>query len=121
MIATKINGVDITPYIAYGGLKWTRSDIDAQGTTRDLAGTLHRKRVATKTRLDISCRLLTSAEAKIVLSLIAPEQVTVEYLNPVTGEMRTAQMYSNNFPATFQIIKNGVVYWSGITFPLIEL
>ena len=71
----KIDGTDIVPYIAYGGVKWQRSDVDGEGAGRMLDGTLERNRMATKIRLDVTCRPLKSAEASIVLSAIMPEWV----------------------------------------------
>lgn len=117
----QIDGKDMTPYVAYGGFKWQRSDIDASDAGRDLTGRLRRNRVASKVRLDITCRLLTSDEAKIVLSAIMPEYVTVRYYDPEIGDITEKTMYANNNPATFQLRKpDGTVWWSGITFPLIE-
>lgn len=115
-----INGVDITPYIAYGGLKWTRSDIDSPETGRAMNGLMYRGRVATKIRLDVTCRLLKSEELRTVLNLILPEYVTVTYDDPMYGIV-TKTMYANNNPAVYQIKKpSGEEYWSGVTFPLIE-
>ena len=116
-----IDGIDITPYIAYGGYQWQRSDIDDSDTGRDLAGLLRRGRVATKRRLDITCRLLRSPELSIVLTAIMPEFVNVTYYDPQEGKMSTRIMYSNNTPATYALKKpDGTVWWSGVTFPLIE-
>ena len=116
-----VNGVDLTPYVAFGGFKWQRSDIDAPNSGRSLDGMMHRGRVATKIRLDITCRPLYSAEAKTVLSAILPEWVTVTYTDPMEGKDVTKTMYSNNNPASFSLKKrNGDELWGGITFPLIE-
>lgn len=117
----EVNGVNMVPYVAYGGFKWQRSDIDGSDAGRDLTGRLRRNRVATKVRLDITCRLLKSEEAATVLTAIMPEYVSVKYYDPQAGAVVTKTMYSNNNPATFQIRhKDGTVWWSGITFPLIE-
>lgn len=116
-----IDGVDITPCIAYGGYQWQRSDIDDSDTGRDLAGLLRRGRVATKRRLDITCKPLKSPELSIVLTAIMPEFVNVTYYDPQEGKMSTRIMYSNNTPATYALKKpDGTVYWTGVTFPLIE-
>lgn len=116
-----INGVDITPYIAFQGVKWQRSDVDGEGAGRTLDGLLRRDRVATKIRLDVTCRPLTTQEASTVLSAIMPEWVTVEYTDPQVGGVVTKTMYANNNPASYCILrKNGAEYWDGITFPLIE-
>lgn len=116
----EIDGVNIVPYIAYGGVQWQRSDVDGEGAGRDLNGELRRNRVATKRRLDITCRPLTAEEAQTVLTLIMPEWVTVRYTDPQAGVV-TKTMYSNNHPASYLMRhRNGKEYWSGITFPLIE-
>lgn len=116
-----INGVDITPYIAYGGLKWQRADVDGQNAGRTLDGTMIRDRRAIKIRWDVTCRPLTASELSTVLTLIEPVFVTLNYTNPVTNAVTTGQFYANNFPVQFNMItKNGVEYWSGLTFPLIQ-
>ena len=116
-----IDGTDITSYIAYGGLKWSRQDVDSADAGRDMAGYMHRGRVATKIRLDVTCRLLNSTELYTVLNLLLPEQVAVTYNDPMLGTV-TKLMYANNNPAVYQIKKsNGDEYWSGVTFPLIEV
>lgn len=121
----KINGVDIMPFVAKGGFSWQRSDIDSSDSGRTLDAVLHRKRVATKIRLDISCRPLKTEEASKVLTAIMPEYVSVEYTDPQVGSVVTKTMYSNNNPASVALIKNAgtpeeVTWWEGIDFPLIE-
>lgn len=117
-----INGVDMTPYIAYRGIKWQRSDVDAAGSGMDnLSGILMRKRVRTRRRLDVTCIPLTTAQASLVLTAIMPEYVTVTYTDPQQGREVTKTMYSNNNPASFfRRMPDGTEYWDGITFPLIE-
>ena len=116
-----IDGTDIVPYIAWNGFQWQRSDVDGESAGRMLDGTLERDRVATKVRLDITCRLLRSSEAAIVLSAIMPGWVRVTYYDPQAGGTLTKTMYANNNPATYQIKHpDGTEWWGGITFPLIE-
>ena len=117
-----VNGVNMLPYIAYQGLKWQRSDVEAPDAGRTLVGLLHRGRVATKIRLDVTCRPLTSSEASTVLSAILPEFVSVTYTDPMAGGTVTKTMYSNNTSAAYCIKKrDGTEWWSGISFPLIEV
>ena len=117
----KIDGTNIVPYIAYQGFKWQRSDVDGEGAGRMLDGTLERNRMATKIRLDITCRPLKASEASVVLTAIMPEWVSVEYYDPQIGNTITKTMYSNNNPASFCIRHpDGTEWWNGITFPLIE-
>lgn len=120
MAVLSIDGIDITPYIKYQGFKWTRYDVDGPDAGRTMDAVMHRGRVATKIRLDISCRPLTSEEARIVLNAIYPEYVLVTYSDPMEGIV-TKTMYSNNNPASYCINKgNGREYWHGIEFPLVE-
>lgn len=116
----RINGTDITPYIASGGLKWSRNDLDGPNAGRALDGTMYRDRVAIKYRWDVTCRPLTSQETAKVLSLIQDEYVTATYTDPVTGTEKTIQCYSNNIPAQYLMNVGGKEYWTGITFPIIE-
>lgn len=120
-MTVKIDGVDITNYIAYQGFKWQRNDVDSSDTGRTLDGTLQRARVATKVRLDITCRPLLLEEASIILTAIMPVWVEVSYHDPQLGTTTTKTMYSNNNPASYCIQqRDGREYWNGITFPLIE-
>ena len=120
-MVVEINRIDITPYIAFGGFVWKREDLDGPNAGRGLDGTLIRDRVATKVRIDITCRPLIAEEASKILTLIEPEWITVRYTDPSEGSTVTKTMYSNNHPATFLIRKkDGTEYWDGITFPLIE-
>lgn len=122
-ISSTQNGTytDITDYIAFGGVKWSRNDIDASNSGRDTQdGLMHRARVAIKTRLDVTCRPLTAAEASTILTLIQPEWLWVKYLDVQTNTVQTKKMYSNNIPATYLVQQGATEYWTGITFPLIE-
>ena len=115
-----INNVDMIPYIAHGGIKWQRNDIDAPNSGRTMNGDLMRGRITTKIRLDITCRPLTKEELSIVLNAVYPQYVTVTYDDPMYGRS-IKTMYSNNNPATFMMIdERGIETWNGVTFPLIE-
>ena len=115
-----VNGVNILPYIAEDGIKWQRNDIDGENAGRTLDGTMIRDRVASKVRLDITCKPLKSSEAMAVLNAIAPEFVTVRYIDPQYGSV-TKTMYSNNNPALCATVyPDGTALWTGIEFPLIE-
>ena len=112
---------DMIPYLAEGGLKWSRNDIDAAGSGRDTQdGLMHRARVAIKARIDCTCRPLTETELSTVLSVINPEWLQVQYTDPITNTLVTKKMYSNNIPATFQLMRGTTQLWAGVTFPLIE-
>ena len=115
----EINGVDFSGYIKFRGFKWTRNDVDGPDAGRTMDALMHRERVATKIRLDISCRPLTQAETSRLLNAILPEYVSVRYQDPMYGVV-TKTMYSNNNPASYCIRKQNGEYWDGIEFPLVE-
>ena len=116
-----VNGVDMTPYIAYNGVKWQRYDVEAPDAGRTLDALMHRGRVATKIRLDVTCKPLTDSQVSTVLNAIYPEFVSVTYTDPQAGGTVTKTMYSNNNPATYLLHKEGQEdLWNGITFPLVE-
>lgn len=117
----KINNVDISDYIAYNGLKRGRSDVDDPDAGRTLDGVMHRGRVGTKIRWDVTCRPLTTAELHTLEDLIMPEYVTVTVSDPYYGTV-TKTMYSNNTSASFLLKRrDGTEWWSGVEFPLIEV
>lgn len=116
----KINGTDITPYIATGGLQWSRNDLDGPNAGRAMDGTMYRDRVAIKYKWDITCKPLTAQEAAIVLSLLEPEFITVTTTNPMTNTVESFESYSNNVPAQYLMNIGGKEYWTGITFPIVQ-
>ena len=116
----RVNGVDLLPYVAENGIRWTRFDVEAPDTGRTLDGVMHRGRVAKKVRLDITCRPLLSSEAAIVLAAIEPEYVTVQYVDPMDG-LALKTMYSNNIPVTCAMAyEDGDAVWRDLSFPLVE-
>ncbi len=116
----RVNGVDLLPYVAENGIRWTRFDVEAPDTGRTLDGVMHRGRVAKKVRLDITCRPLLSSEAAIVLAAIEPEYVTVQYIDPMDG-LTVKTMYSNNIPVTCAMAyEDGTAVWRDLSFPLVE-
>lgn len=117
-----VNGTDLAPYVAYGGIQWQRSDVDGPNATRSIDDAyLTRNRIAIKYRIDVTCRPLTLSECSIVLSAIKPEYVTVQYTDPEAGGDVTRTMYSNNIPAQFLMkTRDGRELWGGITFPLVQ-
>lgn len=116
-----INNEDITKWIAYGGVKWQRADVDGPNAGRTLDGTMVRDRRATKYRWDITCVPLNAADLSKILGLIQGEFVTFTYTDPLTNTEVSDLYYANNFPAQLtHIYRNGEQLWTGLTFPLIQ-
>lgn len=116
-----IDGTDITNLIAYQGVQWKRNDIDGPNAGRTLSGLMVRDRVATKIRLDITCRQLTLPEVRMLLNLLMPEFVSVTYDDPMDG-LVTRTMYANNNGAQFLFARDGDTkeWWDNVSFPLVE-
>ena len=115
-----IEGRNITNYIAEGGVKWSRNDIDGTSAGRNLSGKMIRDRVTTVIRLDITCRKLSYEELKTLNELLYPEYVSVYYCDPLFGN-RTAIMYCNKDEAEiFRRKPNGTEQWTPSGFALVE-
>ena len=115
-----IDGEDITQAIASKGVKWSRNDIDGVNAGRTMSGLMIRDRVATKIRLDITCRPLTMLELRYLMDLIYPEFVQVTYDDPLLGTV-TKTMYANNHSAQIYMKKGeNEELWYNVSFPLIE-
>lgn len=117
-----INGTSVLPYVEQGGFKVTRNDIDSSNAGRTLDGTMHRGRVTIKKKIEVKCMPLKQEDSEILLSLIKPEYVTVDYTDPETGQRTGVQFYSNNVPASLYFIDpdTGEGRWKDISFPLVE-
>lgn len=117
-----IDGLDMAPFLADGGLEITRNDLDSKKTGRaTMNGKMYRKRVAIKQKLQLTCRDdLTFEEAGMIMKTIEPEWVKVRVMIPGRGEVQ-AMFYSNNVPLICETMhKDGTSTWSGLRFPLIE-
>ena len=122
MVRVFIDGTEITDYIAFNGLKRQRSDIDSPNAGRTLDGVMHRGRVSTKLRWDVTCKPLKDAELTILEGLLMPEYINVTIQGDPHYGTWQRRCYANNTNAAFLIRKpNGTQYWSGITFPIVEV
>ena len=115
-----INGVDYTTLIKAGGLKWSRNDIDASKSGRDKAGTMRRKRVTTKRKLQISCRPMPHAAMQALNTALDAETVSITYLDPILGET-TKTFYGSSVESATMISQNGETIWADAAFNLIEV
>ena len=116
-----IGSTDITKYIKYQGLTFSRNDVEAPDAGRDLAGLMHRGRVAIKERMDIETIPLTKAEVASIQALIEPEtfEVTVNPY-PNTNASKTMTMYSNSVKTSYQLHRTSEEL-QVMSFPLVEV
>lgn len=112
---------DITPWIAWQGLTFSRNDVDAPNAGRDMSGYMHRGRVAVKEKMNINTVPLTRAQSAKLQTLLYPETIMVR-VNPYprTNYSQTLNMYSNNVKVSYMIHKENGEDLETLSFPLIE-
>lgn len=113
--------VDITPFIAWQGLTFSRNDVDAPDAGRDMSGLMHRGRVAVKEKMNIQTIQLTKAQVSQLETLLYPETIEVRVTPyPRTNAAKTMSMYTNNVKATYVIHRASGEDLQTLSFPLIE-
>lgn len=118
---TNSSWVDITPFIKYQGVTFSRNDVDAPNAGRDMSGTMHRGRVASKEKMNITSIPLTRAQSARIQTLLFPETILVR-VNPYprTNSSQTFYMYSNNVKTQYLQHTEDDDDIQEISFPLIE-
>lgn len=113
--------IDITPFIKYQGVTFSRNDVDSPDAGRDMSGTMHRGRVASKEKMNISTIPLTRAQSSTIQTLLFPETILVR-VNPYprTNSSQTFYMYSNNVKVQYLQHQDNGDDLHELTFPLIE-
>ena len=113
--------VDITPYIAWQGLTFSRNDVDAPDAGRDMSGYMHRGRVASKEKITVKTIPLTREQSAMIQTLLFPETILVR-VNPYprTNSQQMFNMYSNNVSTTYLIHRQNGEDLQTLSFPLIE-
>lgn len=113
--------VDITPWIAWQGLTFSRNDVDDADTGRDMSGLMHRGRIAIKEKMNVQTKILNQTQIATLYQLVLPQSFQVRVTPyPGTNAAKVMTMYSNNF-ATSYVIRKGNVDMQTAKFPLIEV
>lgn len=112
---------NITPWIAYQGLSFSRNDVDGPNAGRDMAGLMHRDRVAIKEKININTVQLTRDQVRKLHQLLEPQTINVR-VTPYTStnSAKTFSMYSNNVKASYVIHRENGEDLQSVSFPLIE-
>lgn len=118
-MTVEINSVDFTPFILVGKLSWEKNDIDASTTGRTLDGTMRRNRVTSKRAIQFTCKRMTTEDLQKLCAAIAPEYVSVTYLDPELG-LVTKTFYSSKLTAVTWGVIGDNTYWEGAQFSLVE-
>lgn len=113
--------VDITGWIAWQGLTFSRNDIDNSKAGRDMAGTMHRGRVTSKEKMQVRTIPLKRDEVSLLESLLYQESYMAR-VNPypMTNSSHTMSMYSNNVSTTYVIHRQNGESLQTVSFPMIE-
>lgn len=116
-----VNGVDILPYIADGGLVIEENDLDADGSGRTLDGVMHRTRVATKDKHTVKCMPLSTTDANTVLGAISGSAFVSVRTNvhPKYGLFSGTMYNSSRTASVLRLDENGDAMWDNISFTLI--
>ena len=110
---------DITPWIAWQGLTFSRNDIDAWDAGRSMDGYMHRGRIAVKEKMNVQTVQLTRAQSSKLQSLLYPETIQVRVTPyPRTNGAYTMNMYSNNVKTTYVIHRENGEDLQSLSFPL---
>lgn len=113
---------NITPWIAWQGLSFSRNDVDGPNSGRDMSGTFRRDRVAVKEKINIQTIQLTSAQIAKLQTLLYPAVINVR-VTPYTTTNSAAvfAMYSNNVKSSYVIHRANGEDLQSVSFPLIEI
>lgn len=112
---------DITPWIAWQGLTFSRNDVDAPDAGRDMSGVMHRGRVGVKEKMQIKTIQLTKTQCNKLYTLLYPETIYVRVNpHPETNSEKQMYMYSNNVSTQYVIKRESGEELKTMSFPLIE-
>ena len=112
---------DITPWIAWQGLTFSRNDVDSPDAGRTMSGLMMRGRVASKEKMEVKTVQLTRAQSSQLQTLLFPESIQVRVTPyPRTNSAHVMKMYSNNVKTTYVIHRENGEDLQSLSFPLIE-
>ena len=115
----KINNVDYTKYVSK--LTISSNDIDASDSGRSKAGTMRRRRIATKMKLQIELRPVNHTDIVTLSTALSPQTISVTYIDPRYASARTATFYGSTISFGEQTYGGEDVQWNTSTFSLIEV
>ena len=114
-----INGHDYSRFIQRKGYGWSRNDLDSEETTRLKNGTMRRKKIATKRKLNYTMMGMTQIELAQLDADLSEATFSAEYLDLHGASQRT--FYCSSFQATLSEVQNGMGTWEGATFSMTEV
>lgn len=116
-----VAGTNIAGYIKMDGFSWQRQDLDGDAAGRTTSGLTIRDLVATKIRLDITCRELTGAERSALETLLFGSEFLTVSSDDSIFRSETRTMYCSAMSAGFsRRSAAGTEYWKDVKFVLVE-
>lgn len=109
--------VDITSYIAFGGLSGNRTDIESSNTGVNIAGTTIRDKIASKHSWSIETIPIQGITASTIETLLEPESISFRtnysgatvvydaYCNKVNKSLILSKANSDLFILSFELIE----------------
>jgi len=121
MTSLKIGSTEIAGYIKMDGFSWQRQDLDGEGAGRTTSGKTIRDLVATKIRLDCTCKPLTSAERTALETLLfGSEFLSVACTDSIFRGTSPRKMYCSAMSGGFSHRIGSTEYWKDVKFVLVE-
>lgn len=112
----KINGVAMpTPS------EMTHSIYDITDGERDSTGTMHIDLIATKYKLECKWNVLTQANMTKILNTVNAITFSISFVDPVTGEEKTMNVYKGDRSIPIFKITNGENVYKDFKINFIEL
>lgn len=113
-----IRSVDDVSVPCPSGYQWSENDVSASDAGRTEDTKMHKMRLGTCVKLQLSWQNITTEKASRILAAFAPQYISVCYLDPHAGGYRTKEFYVGDRSAPLYNAKLGV--WSGLSFNIIE-
>jgi hypothetical protein len=117
----QIGSHDYTDYVAAEGMKYSRNDLDADGSGRNvLDGLMYRHRIGSKVKWTITFNRLPESVFSQLAADMDAEYVSVTTLDPRTNARVTRTYYSSTINAGVQRYIGGKTVYDGVTFDITE-
>lgn len=114
--------VALTGKVASGGWKESYQDIDGPNAGRNMLGTMIRDVVTSKSRYDVTLRIVTKSEKDLILSLLRRPQFNMRFKEEGDSSWTQKLVYTNNYSWTHYRTKpGGTETFQSFSFPLIEI
>lgn len=111
-------GLPVTNLPAPTKSDWAKMDLSAPDAGRVESGRMLKKRRSKADRLDLEWKMISRADAAIVLQAFDPEYILAEYLDAKLGDWRTEHFYTGDMKTTGWIPH--LDSWESVTLPIIR-